>query len=563
MPTWDDLDQRYGFKPVPAGESADPWAEIDKRHLTIKGPLETKTPEPVTDFRGNLQVATPFGTLDTRIPLPQFVNKGLAQVGSGVADWLLSANQMRGKASPEDAQAKRAIDSPLNAGIAGSVLNFGGKMLPALAIPNVGGPIAAGALAGGLTGAFEPVGPGESRGANTALGVGLGAALPAGIAGVRKMMQPADSATAALAQKAITDYGIPLGPADISGNKFVRATRSFLNDVPFVGSVGAGQNEAKTQAFNKAVGSTFGADAGKLTPEVVGKAKEGITSELNRVWNNNTLKVDPGLITDIVSIQNKAASKLNSDQARVIDRHIQELLSKVNGVEIDGAFANNWQSELRQAVEGEKGLAKSVMNDLRQSVLKAFNRGVSPDDAAALTKARSQYGNFKTVEPLITKAELGIAGRPAGDIAPALLSQAVNTGQGSRAIGTPLGDLSAIGSRFLADRTSQTGGSPRAMIQNAAIAAGLTGGGGAVGAAAGGLLGGAGGAAGALGAGMGTNWALGSPTLAKMILSQGEKRGLLSDPDFLKALQEAARTGAYRLPLAGLGLLSPSLASAE
>ncbi len=178
---WEELDQKYSLTPAPADQSSDPWAALDAKHLSFLQKPEAQKPERVTDFKGNLQFASPFGTLDTGIPLPQFLNKGLAQFGSGVADWGLGLDQMRGKAPQGAAEVKRATDAQLNEDWAGKGLHFAGKVAPALAVPGIGGAagmIGTGALAGGLSGLFEPTAQGESRGMNTAVGAGLGGILP-------------------------------------------------------------------------------------------------------------------------------------------------------------------------------------------------------------------------------------------------------------------------------------------------------------------------------------------------------------------------------------------------
>lgn len=562
MMDWDSLDQKYGLKPADTAPTDDPWAALDAKHLTptkAAPSSEKAKPEPITDFAGNLRFATPWGNLDTGIGLPEGVNKRLAQLGSGFADWGLAGRQMLASDKPTtlsglitgktedsnlraEAAYKRQADAGLNDDFFGKALNFGGKVAPSLALPNVGGPLLTGVLGGATMGAFEPVAGEESRGLNMGLGGAIGAVIPGAMAAFRKASLPADSATADLARTAIDKFGIPLGPADVSSNGLIKGARSVLNDTPFIGGISGAQNAAKQGAFNRAVGQTFGADATSLTPTVMNDAKTRIGGELNRIWGGNNLKIDGQLINDLQGISKRAAQDLNPEQAALVERQIQKLLAPAQNAEVPGTFANNWQSELRLAVDGEKGLAKKVLSDLRATTLAAFNRGVSSTDAAALSKARGQYGNFMTVNPLMTKGELGVAGRTAGDVPATLLSGAVNTGMGNRAVGTDLGQLAQIGGRFVADRTAQTGGSPRALIQNSILGAGLTGGG---------FLGmGAGGALGVPALAAGTQWALGSPMLTKAMLKEGAKRGLLSAPQFTPAAIQAMRNGLLNSPAA-------------
>lgn len=332
------------------------------------------------------------------------------------------------------------------------------------------------ALGGGITGgaAAGLVNP-EDAGTGAAVSAALPAVLQvAGKAGgaIGSALRP-DVSMQPLAQKAINQYGIPLGLSDVSASGVVKGARSALDESVLVGGIGRKRKEAVQEAFNKAVGGTFGAPAPKLTPDIVDTAKKRLGSEFDRIWGGNSLKIDPQFVQDLQQIQADAAAKLNPEQAGQVQRQVQNLLQKAQGLDIDGAFANNWQSELRMVAEGEKGLHQKMLTDLRKAAISAFNRSVSPADAAALTMNRSQYKAFKTVEPLLQKSEAGTAGRNVGDISAGLLPEAVRQSYRGGISKSPFADLSQIGSQFVADRVPKTGGSARAAVQNVAIGGGL------------------------------------------------------------------------------------------
>lgn len=461
------------FNAAVGGGTAAPASPYDQVWTSIATPkaAQPQAPtqaQPVQDFSGNLRL----GPLDTGIPLPGGVNKGLAQFGSGIADLAQGVKQRFGSATEADTSEKRKIDEKLNDSFIGKSLNFVGKAMPSLALPILGSaPVLSAAAGGALSGFLEPTAKGESPVFNTALGGTLGAVIPGVGAAYRNL--GAGNANRELATRAIQDYGIPLTVADISSSRAVKAASSFMNDLPISGMIGNARNEAKQTAFNRAVGGTIGADADRLTPDVMQAARGRISGELNRVWNNNNLTLDGQFVSRLGDVQNRAAS-LNPEQRAIVDRQIQNLLAQVdaNG-QIPGRFVNNWQSELRLAADGDRGLAQSVLSDLRRSTLDAFNRGVGGADAAALGQARTQYGAFKTLEPLMNKAEAGVAGRVSGDVPAALLPQQVATQYGNRVANSPFADLSPIAGRFMVDRTPQTGGSIRALMQNSALAKSL------------------------------------------------------------------------------------------
>lgn len=309
----------------------------------------------------------------------------------------------------------------------------------------------------------------------------IGAATPgaiklAGKAGgaLADLVRPSVNASP-LAKKAVDQYGIPLSIADVTDSRAVKAARSFLGDLPVIGRPAQALKDQQTKAFNKAVGSTFGAADESLTPQVMDAAKKRLGGEFDRIWNNNTLQVD-GQMFQKLSDMDTLAAKLPRNEGQSLKAELQDLFSKMQqdqsgNLFVPGDVANKFQSYIRRRAESSAGL-RNELGDLRQTIIGAFNRSVRPEDAASLTTNRAQYKALKTVEPLLNSAEAGVAGRASGDVPMSLLPNAVNRSYSNPA-GVPLAELSSIGSRFLVDRTPQTGGSARAMIQNSALGTGL------------------------------------------------------------------------------------------
>ena len=402
------------------------------------------------------------------------------------------------------AQATEGRIAPQIARIGGNVLAtlpaVGGiGALVGMAAPRVGAAISS----GGMTTGAAPVGAvarlrdmatrvaGGGIGGGVAAGmvnpedVGTGAAIGAALPPAMKLASGAGQVVGGmlrpninnpeLARRAI-DAGIPLGPADISASRGTKALRSVLNDAPFVGGIGERQGEAVQRGFNRAVGRTFGAEADSLTPEVLDAAKKRMGDEFQRIWGRNVVAVDDTLMRQLTDLQSRAA-KLPRSEGASLESEIQDLLGKMTAgadgaVVIPGDVANKFQSYIRRRAEGSQGL-KNELSELRQAIISAFNRGVSPEDAAALSGNRRQYKAFKTVEPLLQSAEAGVAGRTPGDIPAGLLPQAVRQSYRSGIAGSPFEDLTQIGSQYVADRVARTGGSARAMIQNSALGGGL------------------------------------------------------------------------------------------
>jgi hypothetical protein len=325
-------------------------------------------------------------------------------------------------------------------------------------------------------------------------------------------------AAAQTAQK----YGIPVGLGDVTENRGVQALRSILKDAPISGGMAQGAQEVKQQAFNKAIGGTFGAPEKRLTLDVLDQAKKRLGNEFDRIWNNNVLNVDPDMVNTLQSVRAQA-EKLPRNEGGAVLREIDDLYSRMipdpqGNLMIPGDVANKFQSYLRRRGESFPALSDEF-GKLRRSILDTFNASVTPDDAAALTMNRTQYKAFKTVEPILRSSELGVAGRTAGDVPAALLPNAVNKSYGTLK-GAPLAELSQVGSKFLIDRTPQTGGSARAALQNTAIGAALMGTGGVPALAAG------------VPAAYGLQKLLQSPSAAQALMGQGKV-----SPEMIQALR--------------------------
>ena len=243
-----------------------------------------------------------------------------------------------------------------------------------------------------------------------------------------------------------------------------------------------------------------------------------------------------------------------SQAKRVIDK-IDEFWSKTqpgaNGAPtIRGNEANAFQTWLRETIPTKESSVAHDMVELRKAIIEAFNRGISPDDAAALTMNRSQWKAWKTVEPLLEKSAVATGGRIKGNVPPELLSEAVRksyTGLSRNTSPPPLAEISEAAGRLLVDRTPLTGGGSRAVLQQGipfGIAGMVAGGQGIPAGLVAGLAG-------------GTNWLLNSPMVARSLLPKTVPgRGLLGDTSGSKAAKEALLLALERSPLSALGLLS-------
>lgn len=269
---------------------------------------------------------------------------------------------------------------------------------------------------------------------------------------------------------------MPLGIADIAEGSFPKAVRSVLNDLPIIGRPGAAQKEAQQVWLNREVGKTFGVEADRLTPEVIQTAKDNFSSAYDGIWKNNILKVDDATLKSFNDVK-KSARMLPAGERNRVNAMLQDLSQQVQkgegGEFIPGEVAQRYRTTIKEMIDSSTGFLKKDLSNLKSALESSFRRSVSTADAALLTQTDKQYKAFKTVENMLNKGELGVAGREAGDIPAALLPEAVRQSYKTNPGKTELGKLSALGSKFMVDRVARTGGSTRALIQNSAIGSGL------------------------------------------------------------------------------------------
>jgi hypothetical protein len=275
-----------------------------------------------------------------------------------------------------------------------------------------------------------------------------------------KVVPRIDPVTARLAAKAQEQYGIPLRPDQLYGNKLAKMAGEASEKVPLSGSKG----DARQEAFNKAIIGTIGGDqqAAKLTPDVFDQAIRASGQKIGDIAAKTPLMIDSDLSKALDSHLANVAKYETPDVARVITSYIDDLRSKA----VDGAVPGEAFRKLNTKINTQmrstgNGDLKHALGELQDDLQDSLQRGLSGDDLAALQVARQQYGIAKTIEPLVAKSATG-------DISPAGLMGRVtanNAGKArmARGNGGDLGDLARIGQRFLKEPPS-SGTAERGLV---------------------------------------------------------------------------------------------------
>jgi hypothetical protein len=403
----------------------------------------------------------------------------------------------------------------------GGALAKGAAMLPGAAkiaplIESIG---SGGFRAGGMTGipalATRVAGGGITGGASAGLvnpedagsGAMIGGAVPGTAAmvgnttrGIGRALRGGEvkPAVVELANKAKNVYGIDIPGDRVVNSKPMNALASSLEYLPLSGRTGT--LSKMNDQLKTALSRTIGQDTDDVNM-ALRNAREDLGSKFESVLQNNKVKVDKQFVDELAQHANQASNDLESGQAAIIQKQIQEIMAKVQNGEIDGQAAYNIKKTLDR-IGSHNTPQAYYAGDLKKSLMSALNRSMKPEEAADFAKVRRQYGTMIDLEKL---AQNGAD----GDISVARLANMKN-------IGNPeLQDLADISAQFIRTRES-----PHGAMQRTAL--------GWLGAAAAGTLNPAL-AATILAGGRGTNAALNSKAVRGMLLkppSQG--LGLLS-----------------------------------
>lgn len=207
---------------------------------------------------------------------------------------------------------------------------------------------------------------------------------------------------AQLARQAL-DRGIELTPAQLSDSRFLKFAQSALRSVPFTGA--AKRSERQVAQFNKAVANAIGESADNVDSQVYARAKERQSELFNELTSRNAINVDDKMLRSIENISNNA--NVNRDAKAAIEDALEYLYSQSTtgpkGVVIPGRAYQELDSTLGQ-LKKAGGSQSYYIGQLQDAIRAGMDRSISPQDAQAWRQLRREYGNRKTIAPLVAAA---------------------------------------------------------------------------------------------------------------------------------------------------------------
>ncbi len=412
-----------------------------------------------------------------------------AGAGSRVASAGLGVGQLLGVADGQDAARQReqmqfmdgsgAATAGKIAGDVGLLAIPGGA---AARLPTMAGRIGANAALGGGYAALAPVLDGESRLENAAIGGAAGAAgglLQAGLGAVAGRAKAAVDPIRQRAMEVMREQGIPLHLSQVSESIPFKTMASVAKYLPFSGAGSAAK--AQQQAFNRAVGKTFGADVPQFTDEALTTARKGMSGRFQEIYDRNNIPLDEAAASRLSARQAEATEPLLREEAAVVERYAQKIHDEVKDGQITGPIYQRLRTNLQEAERRANPGVANAIKSLRGELDEIAAESVGEADAAALKALRSQWANFRTTEGVLKQ----VAGA-GGDVRPSALWPAIRKGSTKE-----MRDLARAGQVVLKDPIPDSGTSGRLIAGSLLSGGGIAGGLGALPAIGGLLAGGA------------------------------------------------------------------------
>lgn len=302
---------------------------------------------------------------------------------------------------------------------------------------------------------LQPVVQGESRAANTVVGGAFGAAghgVASGVSALgRNASQAIPSEVRQMAQRA-NALGIPLHASQVSQSLPVKVAASAGKYLPFSGYGKAASRQQ--EGVNRAVAKTFGADAPKLTDDVMQQARQRLSKQFEDIYNRNAVPITERGARKLAEVEREASRRLTNDEAQVLRNQLDDILGNADDGVLTGQKYQAVRTALRKA-EGNDKLGLAV-RELRQGLDDIAADAVGPNDSAALKALRSQWANFRTVESALK--QVSGAG---GDVRLASLWPLIRKGSTKE-----MRDLARMGQVLLKDPIADSGTAQRTFAYN-------------------------------------------------------------------------------------------------
>ena len=267
---------------------------------------------------------------------------------------------------------------------------------------------------------------------------------------------------------ALQREGVPLTAGQRTGSKPLQYLESTLGDMPGAGGVAGNMQREQSRAFTAAALRRAGENADLATPEVMRNARDRIGGTMDDIAARANVQMDPQFGREIGDTVREYVSLTMRGQRPPLPDNIANALTDFAqaGGNMTGPQFQSMRSEIGRALASSSNPELTqFLRGIRRSLDNLVERTAAPGIAQEWGTARSQYGNYKTIEKAI-----GGAGENAaqGMLSPSALRNALAVGnrRGAyvRGQGGDLSELARAGETAMKP-LPQSGTAPRAWAQ--------------------------------------------------------------------------------------------------
>lgn len=364
-----------------------------------------------------------------------WLENAAAAYGKSYVDTGRGIKQLFGGLSEQDIAERRKQDEALSNAPGGTVGGILGQTVQ-IATPLPGSfaakgasllgraaPFAAAGLRSGAVAGMQPVADGESRMGKAAEGAAWGVGGQAMASGGSVLASRAADKLSPVVRESIDlalRAGIPLNVSQVTDSPVIKAMQSATKYLPFSGAAKSARQQQ--EAFNAAVGRSFGVDAPQLTDDVMRGARKGLSNTFNDIYSRNNVTLTEFPVRRLADIERAAGEDLTEAEAQVVRNQVNKILRELPE---DGVLSGQMYQSLRtmlQSVE-DGGKIGRFVKQLRGVLDDAATTSVGPRDAASLSKVRGQWANLRTTEDALKQ----VAGA-GGNVRPASLWPLIRNG---------------------------------------------------------------------------------------------------------------------------------------
>lgn len=412
-----------------------------------------------------------------------FMENALAGAGGAMKGLYLGAKQSLGMANQSDIDAHRRAMSGLRSTWGGTLGEIAGTALPAAATAAIPGAntYTGAALTGAALSALQPLAADENRALEAAKGGALGAVGQGAANVIGRVLRPNQATPTPqlqdLSNKA-KQIGMSLSAAQETGSKPLKWIDSTLDSMPFTAEKQAAQKQAQRDVWQRKLLESAGDNTGSTsaTPDVMGRIKDALGAEFQRITGKYYIPVDNVLLTKLSDIEAKYGKRLTTNQRQIVQSYIDDLTSSPV---ISGQTYGDARSMLKRQSDGMRNsdpFTADILREIRQSIDDAMNRtiaaGADPADIAAWTKVNKNYSVMKNIAEKSADTNTGnISALKFFNELERRYPEIMKYGKGPQDVA----DLARVGKAFIADTLPNSGSQQRLFAEKVLTGSGLAG----------------------------------------------------------------------------------------